>query len=1074
MKKKKILLSLLCVGAVLGTASCKVETETPTPTPTTPEVVPTNPETGSTPTTPVVTSYKATLVYNNGAENGSITSVEDGGKYYFDKPSDPVKQYHKFAGWYTDEALTQPFNFNSEVSADITLYAKFVAAYDTVNTIWNILESAQALQPEATSGKIVLAEVDKEYVFQDKISIVSNGKTYFELKSGQDCINTQGADLKFVLSGSGNTNSFTMNFKYASDPGVVTIKNADTGQVVHSSEYEKNAEDSITKSNLPAGTYVLSAEKTSGGGASVRVYALSLGEQLPQGPTSGISISTAGATTNFLKGRAFNATGLNVTLDYENGRQDALSSDKYTISNVDMSTAGKKTVTITYQLNATTTYTDTYEVVVWEAKSLNVYDYTYNGTTNHARFVYFSDETAKSVDNITVKALCTAPEVNGTYEFKLNANEYTVDKTNTNKIEFTYGDLDAEFNYVTVNKVDLSAEEMIVVTVNPDADVVVSNDAINFKTIMQAMQFLNMAKASDDAKKLVVLSGGKTYNEKVEITLPNLILVSDFAMEGKTGENAIIEYGLLAGDTEPGENGIFVTDGSATVSIRESAEGFIAQNITFVNSYNTYAEYEVAKGLTKDTQGVAALVQADKAMFGWCSFSGYQDTLYAQVGRQYYQECYIEGHTDFIFGYDATAYFYDCTIKSIGAGADQNNGGYVVATKGNTSTAIEFGYVFDDCDFVAEENTVMPGSISLGRTWDSDMTMMVMNSSISGAYSTEAFGTITPDNPNTEAKEKDLNDRYGQMSGTITPAKITEYNNTGDGAISASLKDTCTVLTAEQAAKYTPANIFTANNGGTKYTSSWNPLATESATVVLKDANDAVLLTVKDFGSVGSAATKAEYEALITSELIPSGKDFGGFYTDKEFTTEYEYNTTLIAETVIYVKWIDLAATKSVSATFTSEDGTKAVYNVENWSVTMAEQKSTNIGAEIGLNKDATSKAKCPNLQPGDSITSATFDNATNNVKVIIIGATTGTSKAAPVIVEALDSEGNVVTTIKMNTTLNKTTGYFTFEENEYGILTSATNNITAIKISVPTVAADANAKQFCVLTCEIIYDIVE
>ena len=89
-------------------------------------------------------------------------------------------------------------------------------------------------------------------------------------------------------------------------------------------------------------------------------------------------------------------------------------------------------------------------------------------------------------------------------------------------------------------------------------------------------------------------------------------------------------------------------------------------------------------------------------------FSSYHDTLYAQVGRQYYEACYIEGHTDFIFGYDATAYFHGCEIMSIGAGTTANNGGYIVATKGNTSTPIEFGYVFDDCEFTADENKVKP------------------------------------------------------------------------------------------------------------------------------------------------------------------------------------------------------------------------------------------------------------------------------------------------------------------------------------------------------------------------------
>ena len=63
----------------------------------------------------------------------------------------------------------------------------------------------------------------------------------------------------------------------------------------------------------------------------------------------------------------------------------------------------------------------------------------------------------------------------------------------------------------------------------------------------------------------------------------------------------------------------------------------------------------------------------------------------------------------------------------------QNNGGYVVATKGNPSGTpgsdsyknIEFGYIFNNCVFTGDEN-VMPGSVSLARGWDAGMTMMVV------------------------------------------------------------------------------------------------------------------------------------------------------------------------------------------------------------------------------------------------------------------------------------------------------------------------------------------------------------
>ena len=65
---------------------------------------------------------------------------------------------------------------------------------------------------------------------------------------------------------------------------------------------------------------------------------------------------------------------------------------------------------------------------------------------------------------------------------------------------------------------------------------------------------------------------------------------------------------------------------------------FHAENITFENSFGT------------GSQAVAVLVEADRLVFKHCRFLGWQDTLYAKNGRQYYEDCYIEGHVDFIFG----------------------------------------------------------------------------------------------------------------------------------------------------------------------------------------------------------------------------------------------------------------------------------------------------------------------------------------------------------------------------------------------------------------------------------------
>ena len=41
------------------------------------------------------------------------------------EPVPPIENRNRFQGWFTDEELTQGFSFNTVISDDITLYAKW-------------------------------------------------------------------------------------------------------------------------------------------------------------------------------------------------------------------------------------------------------------------------------------------------------------------------------------------------------------------------------------------------------------------------------------------------------------------------------------------------------------------------------------------------------------------------------------------------------------------------------------------------------------------------------------------------------------------------------------------------------------------------------------------------------------------------------------------------------------------------------------------------------------------------------------------------------------------------------------
>jgi len=128
-----------------------------------------------------------------------------------------------------------------------------------------------------------------------------------------------------------------------------------------------------------------------------------------------------------------------------------------------------------------------------------------------------------------------------------------------------------------------------------------------------------------------------------------------------------------------------------TPSVYIDAEDFTAENLTFANSAGPVG------------QALAIRIDADRAVFRKCRFLGWQDTILANRGRHYFEECYIEGHVDFIFG-GATCWFERCQIHCL-------KDGYITAA--STPDTNEFGYVFNRCEI-----TGAPGAKSyLGRPW---------------------------------------------------------------------------------------------------------------------------------------------------------------------------------------------------------------------------------------------------------------------------------------------------------------------------------------------------------------------
>jgi len=79
-----------------------------------------------------VTTRSITFYSNGGSEVKSITGIPNGKT--IQKPTDPTSGYGTFENWYKDSDRTIPFDFSAPITASVSLYAKWNAAYEIGDT----------------------------------------------------------------------------------------------------------------------------------------------------------------------------------------------------------------------------------------------------------------------------------------------------------------------------------------------------------------------------------------------------------------------------------------------------------------------------------------------------------------------------------------------------------------------------------------------------------------------------------------------------------------------------------------------------------------------------------------------------------------------------------------------------------------------------------------------------------------------------------------------------------------------------------------------------------------------------
>ena len=317
-----------------------------------------------------------------------------------------------------------------------------------------------------------------------------------------------------------------------------------------------------------------------------------------------------------------------------------------------------------------------------------------------------------------------------------------------------------------------------------------------FSSIQSA---LDAAPVNSSSPYIIFIAAGNYY-EKINITKPNIQLL------GENANTTRIYYDAYAGKNYA-EGKTWGTPGSATVTIR--AANIQVRQLTIENTFDFLSNDALANDDARrvaNSQAVALFLDAssDKFLARDVRLLGYQDTLFVNSGRSWFDRSFIAGNVDFIFG-KGNALFTDSEIHTRGRGKPNDPHGYLVAP--STQITDAFGLTFIDCKLTRDES-VPDNSVPLGRPW----------------HPTTQFPDGRYADPNAIGKAVFINtwmdshitlDGWYSMNGTAKngtkipflpeDARFFEYNSSGPGAVVNSKRRQ---LSDEEAKRYMRENIL--------------------------------------------------------------------------------------------------------------------------------------------------------------------------------------------------------------------------------------------------------------------------
>jgi len=359
---------------------------------------------------------------------------------------------------------------------------------------------------------------------------------------------------------------------------------------------------------------------------------------------------------------------------------------------------------------------------------------------------------------------------------------------------------------------------------NKKADLTVAADGSgDVKTVGEAI-----AKVPENNKtRFVIFIKKGVYTEQIRIPA-NKPYISFIGESAETTKLSFDINNKRAGTT------------SAAYAIYIGGHDFYAENITFENSFDYKANAKLG-----GSQAVAVLSEADRLVFKNCKFLGWQDTLYAKNGRQYFENCYIEGHVDFIFG-QASAVFENCTIHSK---AD----GYIAAPMRFAANEPS-GFVFINSKLTGENTDK---GVFLARPWRAFGRTVFLNTEMGAHIRAEGWNN------------------WGNIDNEKT-AYFAEFNSKGAGAKPENRVKWIHQLNAAEAKQFETENFLKGKDG-------WNPKKATDEWLE-KTKPDWKLVSWSEVFKQEPLWYQTDEAARIADQVIFYQKDNGGWEKNRDMS----------------------------------------------------------------------------------------------------------------------------------------------------------------------------------------------